>query len=254
MHRRFAAMAAALLATLFAASACGGLNVVSNPTPSATPTKTASTAPSPTTPPKSTAPSTSAPATYPTQAQAYGEQTLAAWAAIQIQRLNDLTTVDALGQINALPVPPNQTWNFQTCDGAAGSTYCSFASNSGDVITLRMVNSVLGKPHAVAEVKFDPTVYATNAQEYVKTFIEAWRTGNTRRMLALSAQTEVDYVTHLTPPATYSVCGVKSGDVWSVRVYGSGLDYVVHVADPALGNPHAITGHVIDPISPPICT
>jgi hypothetical protein len=51
------------------------------------------------------------------------------------------------------------------------------------------------------------------------------------------------------------VCGLKSGDVWSVRVYNAaGLDYVVHVADPALGNPRAITGHVIDPVNPPICS
>ena len=251
MHRRLAA-AAALFATLFAASACGGLNVVSNPTPSATPAKTTPLAPSPTTPPKS--PTTSAPTTYPTSAQAYGEKTLAAWGAIQIQTLTDLTTPDAQNQLNALAIPPNQPWNFQTCDGAAGSVYCSFASNDGDVITLRMINTTLGKPHAVAEVKFDPTVYATDAVAYVKGFIEAWRDANSRRMLALSSQTEVDYFTHFTPPAAYTVCGLKSGDTWSVRVYNSVVNYVVKVADPVLGNKHAIVGHVDPVVGPPVCT
>jgi hypothetical protein len=250
MHRRLAA-AAALFATLFAASACGGLNVVSNPTPSATPSKTTS---SPTTPPPSAAPTKSAPTTYPTSAQAYGEKTLAAWGAIQIQTLSDLTTPDAQNQLNALAIPPNQPWNFVNCDGAAGSVYCSFASNDGDVITLRMINATLGKPHAVAEVKFDPTVYATDAVAYVKGFIEAWRDANTRRMLALSSQTEVDFFTHFTPPAAYTVCGLKSGDTWSVRVYnGVGLNYVVKVADPVLGNKHAIIGHVDPVVGPPVC-
>jgi len=252
MHRRLAA-AAALLAILFAASACGGLSVVSNPTPSATPSKTSPA--SPTAPPKSAAPTTNAPTTYPTSAQAYGEKTLAAWGAIQIQTLADLTTPDAQNQLNAVAIPPNQPWNFVNCDGAAGSVYCSFASNDGDVITLRMINTTLGKPHAVAEVKFDPTVYATDAVGYVKAFIEAWRDANSRRMLALSSQTEVDYFTHFTPPAAYTVCGLKSADTWSVRIYNAlGLNYVVKVADPILGNKHAITAHVDPVIGPPVCS
>jgi hypothetical protein len=252
MHRRLAA-AAALFATLFAASACGGLNVASNPTPSASASKTSP--PSPTTPPPSLAPTKSTPTTYPTSAQAYGEKTLAAWGAIQIQTLSDLTTPDAQNQLNALAIPPNQPWNFVNCDGAAGSVYCSFASNDGDVITLRMINATLGKPHAVAEVKFDPTVYATDAVAYVKGFIEAWRDANSRRMLALSSQTEVDFFTHFTPPAAYTVCGLRSADTWSVRVYnGVGLNYVVKVADPVLGNKHAIIGHVDPVVGPPVCS
>jgi hypothetical protein len=253
MHRRIAAVGAALLATLFAASACGGLTVT-NP-PSASPTSASptpigtGTGGSSPTPPPTTA------TTYPTTAQAYGEKTLSAWGGLQIQALGDLMTPDAQTQLNAVPLPPNQKWNFQTCDGAAGSSYCSFASNDGDVITLRVVNTSLGKPHAVAEVKFDPTVYATDANEYVRTFIEAWRNANTRRMLALSSQTEVDYFTHYAPPEAYSVCGVKTGDAWSVRIYNVlGANYVVHVADSLLGNKHAITGHLEPAPGPPICS
>ena len=253
MLRRLAA-AAALFATLFAASACGGLSV-SNPSPSSTTAKATTAPASPTTLPKSSAPTTTAATTYPATAQAYGEKTLAAWGGIQIQALSDLTTTDAQNQLNALPIPPNQKWNFQTCDGAAGSVYCAFASNDGDVITLRMINSGLGKAHAVAEVRFDPTVYATDATEYVKAFLEAWRDANSRRMLALSSQTEVDYFTHFTPPAAYTVCGLKSADTWSIRVYnGSGLNYVVKVADPVLGNKHAIIGHVDPVVGPPVCS
>ena len=252
MHRRLAAVPAALLATLFAATACGGLTVANQP--SASPTRSSATpsgtgtGASPTTPPTTAT-------TYPTTAQAYGEKTLAAWGGLQIQALADLMTPDAQTQLTSVPLPPNQKWNFQTCDGAAGSSYCSFASNDGDVITLRMVNTSLGKPHAVAEVKFDPTVYATDAKEYARAFIEAWRNANTRRMLALSLQSEVDYFTHYTPPEAYTVCGVKAGDAWSVRIYNVlGLNYVVHVADPILGNPHAITGHVEPAPGPPICS
>jgi hypothetical protein len=254
MPRRFAAMVATLLATMVGASACGGLSVANPPTATASakattaPPATGSAGPSPSATSK-------APTTYPATAQAYGQKTLTAWGAIDVQTLSDLTTADAQAQLNALVIPPNQPWNFQTCDGAAGSTYCAYASNDGDVITLRMVNSVLGKAHAVAEVKFDPTVYATDATGYVKEFIEAWRDGNTRRMLALSSQAEVDYFTHFTPPDTYVVCGLRSGDVWSERIYNAaGLNYVVKVADPVLGNRHAITGHVDPVVGPPICS
>jgi hypothetical protein len=76
MHRRLAAVAAALLVTLFAASACGGLTVTK--LPSAPPTKAS---PTPTGTGTGGAGPTAAPTatTYPATAQAYGEKTLAVW-------------------------------------------------------------------------------------------------------------------------------------------------------------------------------
>lgn len=203
--------------------------------------------------PATTAPP--APPTYPATARAYAEAILTAWRLKQQSRLADLTTAQVEEQIIEIPGPPNQQWVYQTCDGAAGSSYCAFVNVEGDVITLRISNQFLGKPDAATEVKLDLTVYAPKATDYVKSFVEAWRNGNTRRMLALSSQGEVDYFTHYTPPSTYTVCSFKVGTLWQVRVYNSdGLSYLMKVTDAQLTKPHAITSHVTPVPLPPVCS
>ena len=207
--------------------------------------------PDATTPP----PTTSAAPTYPGTARAYAEAVLTAWRLKQQTRLAELTTAEVEEQIIEVPGPPNQQWVYQNCDGAAGSSYCGFVNVDGDVITLRISNQLLGKPDATTEVKLDLTVYAPKATDYVKAFVEAWRNGNTRRMLALSSQAEVDYFTHYTPPSTYTVCSFKVGTVWQVRVYNSdGLSYLMKVTDAQLTKPHAITSHVTPVPLPPVCS
>ncbi len=123
------------------------------------------------------------------------------------------------------------------------------------MITLRITNTLLGKPHAAVEVKLDQTEYSDSVIEYVKAFVEAWRNANIKRMLALSTQTEVDYFTHYTPPDTYTVCAFKVVNTWQVRIHNAdGLNYLVKIADSARGKPHAITSHVTPVPLPPICS
>lgn len=238
--RRPLAVTVVLAAIVVAAGACDRFSVSaphpapSTPSPAATPVRTSArpTASSP------------APTTYPAAARAYAEQALAAWSQLRTPALTDLTSPDALRQLQGVNSPPNQAWTFQSCDGAAGSTFCAFGSPDGDVLTVRLTNPLLGKAHAVVEVRFDPTTYATDPSDYVRTFVEAWRNGNTRRMLALANQVEVDYFSRLTPPATYTVCGARTGGAWSVGVYSQfGADYAILGTGSALGNKHAITGH-----------
>ena len=254
--RRLAAVIT-LAATLFVVTGCNGLTT-GNPNPPLTPTATSKAptgtstgGPGPTTPPVVT---TTGPQ-YPATAQAYSEKLLTAWGQLQVSVLADLTTPAAQTEILAISAPPNQAWTFQRCDGAAGSSYCSFLSKDGDVITVRVINETLGKAHAVSEVKFDPTVYAADAKEYVRAFVEAWRNQNSRRMLALSSQAEVDYFTPITPPTTYTICTLKSGTLWNVRVYNSGgVNHVVKVTDATLGTKGAIASHVTPPIpNPQVC-
>ncbi len=187
-------------------------------------------------------------------ARVYSEWVLAAREQKQIEWLGDLTTPEVQEQIIEIPGPPNQDWTYQLCDGAAGSTYCAFINSDGDVMTLRITNALLGKAHAAVEVKLDPTVYSSDVIEYVKSFVEAWRNANTKRMLALSNQTEVDFFTHYTAPQTYQVCAFKVVATWQVRIHNSdGLDYIVKIADASLGKPHAISSHIHPVPLPPIC-
>ena len=244
------AIATAVLAAL---TACGGGPTGSpNPAPNPSGTEDLGTVTaSPTTAQTTTNPP--APA-YPNTARAYAEAVLAAWGQKQNTRLMDLTTAQVHEQIIEIPGPPNQQWGYVKCDGAAGSSYCSFVNADGDVITLRIVNQFLGGPHAATEVKLDQTEYLSNAKDYVKAFVEAWRNGNTKRMLALSSQAEVDFFTHYAPPDTYQICSFHVAPVWQVRFHNAaGLDYIAKVSDSLLGKKHAITSHLFPVPLPPVC-
>lgn len=187
---------------------------------------------------------TPATAEFPKTARAYAESVLAAWKQHQLEWLGDLTTPQVQEQIIEIPGPPNQSWTYHTCNGAAGSTFCEFFNANGDAIVLRVTNSLLGKAHAVAGVTFQPTTYPNNAEDYVKAFIKAWQDGNRPRMLALANQNEVDYFTHYTPPENYSTCGEGAMGSTYVRVYNSdGLNYTIRVVNQFLGQKHAISEH-----------
>ena len=124
------------------------------------------------------------------------------------------------------------------------------------MITLRIFTALLGKAHAATEVKLDQTEYSSDAKQYVQAFVEAWRNGNTKRMLALSAeQSVVDFFTHYTPPETYQVCsppgrvGLAGADLQQRR----GTTTACSFADASRGKPHAISGPTIGQL-PPECS
>jgi hypothetical protein len=210
------------------------------------PTETTAT----TTPATSTAPP--APG-YPDGARQYAEAVLAAWKAKALQTLANLATAQVHEQIIEIPMPVNMNWHYSQCDGAAGSTYCTFFNDPGDKFVLKLTNALLGKPHAAVGVQLDQTEYPSSATAYVKAFIAAWQEGNRWRMLELANQAEVDYFTHYTPPAPgYLTCNDGAAGSTYVRVYNAdGLNYAIRVINAQLSKPHAITGHVTPPASCP---
>lgn len=219
------------------------------PTPTGSPPATPDASASP------AAPATSASTvSYPATARAYAEAVLTAWGQKLDARLGDLTAALVHDQIISIPGPPNLNWSHDRCDAAAGSTYCVFVNDDGDVITLRITNALLGKPRAATEVRLDQTVYSNDVKLYVQAFVEAWRNGNVKRMHALSTPAGVEFFTHYTPPGRYQVCAQLFGTAWRARIYNSdGVNYRVIVADAARGTPHAITSPIIGPM-PPECT
>ena len=201
--RRLLALSAAA-AALLAAGACagGGSTPSSGPTSvggtdtlgsGLTPTATvaAPTAPAPTV----------VAVTYPASARAYAEAILTAWAGHQLARLGQLTSSEVQEQLIEIPGAINTHWHYNRCDGAAGSSYCVFFNDPGDMITLRLTNALLTHAHAGVGATFDQVSFPTDPVEYVKKFIGAWQEGNTYRMKILSNDTEVSYFTHYTPPA-----------------------------------------------------
>jgi hypothetical protein len=243
IRHRHALPIAAIALTLLATAACGpsggsAAAATTEPIPVGVlgdnPTTTATT---------TDAPPAAAP-TYAGTAQAYAEEILAAWANAPTGRLVDLTSPAAHEKLVEIPGPINQGWHYARCEGAAGSSYCTFLNDVGDMITLQLTNQLLGGAHAGVGVLFDQVTFPGDAVAYVKAFIGGWQQGNVYRMKILSNDAEVSYFTHYTPPTTFSTCLNFVSGVPYVLVYNAeGLRYGIEVGGP-LGKAHAITSHI----------
>ena len=116
-------------------------------TPGTAPSGTDAPAPTsaPTTAP---APTSSTPTATPTTPEAYARALYEAW------RRGDKTTADTLGTadaVNALFAYEPTDFAFQDCQGAAGSTICTFTAGVG-VLEMRVRNATGGEPILVVEV------------------------------------------------------------------------------------------------------
>jgi hypothetical protein len=184
-------------------------------------------------------------AAYPTNAEDYASAVIAAWQSDPTGLLGNLTTAQVHEQLIEIPGPLDMNWHLSMCDGAAGSSYCTFFNEDGDRLRLQLTNALLGQAHATVGVNLDQTQYPTTAQDYVTAFIEAWQQGNRWRMAALSNQNEVEYFTHYTPPEPgYDLCSDGAAGSTYVHVYnGAGLSYLIQVTNSKLGQANAIVAH-----------
>jgi hypothetical protein len=173
-HAAPAALAGALAGVLLsacgpsggAASTASALSTTSTPPPATVTVTTTVTArptatrpvpttpvrptidPSPTTPP----PGKDAPA-VPRSAQDYGIAFVTAWVEGDRARLTQLGTESAVKAASATRV--DTAPRFERCEGAAGSSYCTWAGD-GYTLQLRILNETAsrGQLHAVTEVVF----------------------------------------------------------------------------------------------------
>lgn len=243
-HPRALAISAITL-TLLATAACGNAGAPPD-APATAHQPTAGNTPNTVAPPTIQASTAEAPPapTYPSTAEAYAQEILAAWKNDPTGRSGDVTTAEVHEQILEIPGPTNQAWRYGRCDGAAGNSYCTFFNDVGDMITLKVTSQYLGQPHAGAGVVFDQVTFPTNPIAYVEEFVGGWQQGNVYRMKILSNAAEVDYFTHYPPPDPFSTCLNFVSAVPYVLVHNSnGLKYGIEVAG-TLGKSHAITGHV----------
>lgn len=100
-------------------------------------------------------PSTAAETTIPTGADAYATAFVQAWAS------GDRTTAERLGSADAVDTAFSRegggSWALTGCEGAAGSSYCTFSAGGDPTVVVRVMNEAAqqGQPHAVAEVRFE---------------------------------------------------------------------------------------------------
>lgn len=94
-------------------------------------------------------PTSATPASTPTTPEDYAKGLYAAW------RKGDKATADTLGTpdaVDALFAYEPTDFTFQDCQGAAGSTICTFTAGVGS-IEMRVRNATGGEPVLVVEVK-----------------------------------------------------------------------------------------------------
>lgn len=180
--------------------------------------------------------------TYPATAKAYAEAILAAWKAKSQAALAGLTTAMVEDQIISIPLP-DMTWTFIRCDGAAGSTHCAFYNGDGDVINLRISNSLLGKADAGTGVTYDQTAFPNDSKAYVQKLMEAWRDDNGPRMKRLAKLQVVVVLAEGVAPKTWTIVSVNSGGAGLafVNVEGpNGAKLKFHVGTTLLGHEKAV--------------
>jgi hypothetical protein len=131
---------------------------------------------------------------YPASAEDYTKAAVAAWASGDTARVDDLRAPSAT--IFATLSAGNYEKHFvlKNCQGAAGSSFCTFFNNVGDQLVLRVGNEKLGGPHAVTDGTFDPITFPTDMQAYAQEALDAWRADNSNR---ISYLTTADAKTHL---------------------------------------------------------
>jgi hypothetical protein len=184
------------------------------------------------------------PAGFPSDARLYAEAVLAAWGGNQSARLADLTSAPANQKLAAMPGPPNMHWTFVDCDGAAGSSYCSFYNDSGETILVRLTNQGLGSPHAVTDATLSGL--PEDGVEYTREFVRAWQRADHTRMLQLGTQNVVDSLKELAAAPQNPTFTIDSGGggLLVVKVASTdGFSIFLQIGTTLLGQQHAIVGY-----------
>ena len=272
-RRRAAAMALVVLAGIPVA-ACGGKGNTNTPSTGATTNPGdagvgggsgdgAGVTPSATTgsgPTKGTGGGGGGAPTYPKDARTYAQAAIKAWMARDYTRLGQLATAAAVQQVKDSVTYgglPSNSWHFISCEGAAGSSYCTFINDNGDVTHVRLANPVLGAPQAVNELPLERTEYPHNAASYVGAFLNAWQNGNRYRMLAYANPDVVGHFAGTPLQATTLFCDGAAGSTYVQVNEGGNASvprFVLRVGNEkaAAGGKHAISEYLAaDPANSP---
>jgi hypothetical protein len=170
----------------------------------------------------------------------FAAQFMKAWLACDTAALKELTTGESYSQVVKIGVPKiDMNWAYVMCDGAMGSSYCTYRNKLGSDLILRLTNDATS--HAIADVKLDATVYHSDALKYAKEFLDAFTSHNKPRMVALSSQAIVDSIVVDAPPAGYTITlSPEPHWVYNAQFTATGEYWVVTIHG-ALGKAHAIT-------------
>ena len=93
----------------------------------------------------------------PTDSEDYAIALIEAWERGDRDAAAALTDPDALETLFSREGGGAGTWSLEGCDGAMGSTYCTFRADGEPAVIVRVGNEAAsqGEPHAVSEVQFE---------------------------------------------------------------------------------------------------
>jgi hypothetical protein len=207
------------------------------------------TTPSTTPPPATTAAHPSAvspPANvYPTD---LNRAVLDAWSTKDTTRLALLTSDPQ--DFLAIPGHPDQHWTRISCDGAAGSGYCTYYNSDGDQITIRTGTQAAAEHrwHAAMLWSWNPITFPSDPQKYADAFMHAWIEGNATRMQLLSNQQVVNHFRALsTVDYTYTITTEgAAGHTYAHITNATGFDQTLTLLNEQVTRrqPHSIDGFI----------
>jgi hypothetical protein len=140
--------------------------------------------------PSATASAAASTASFPDQAEAYTRTAIAAW------RSHDATVLGSLNASSDKVFATLDAGNYDnrfdtlyTCEGAAGSTYCTYYNTAGDTLRLKVNNELLGKAHALVGGELIPITFPTDYKAYAQETLTAWQDHNTAAVALLTGKT-----------------------------------------------------------------
>jgi hypothetical protein len=129
------------------------------------------------------------PVSYPSDAGAYSQQAITAW------RNHDNTTLSALNASSDTVFQQLNSGNYNTafttlymCDGAAGSTYCTYYNAVGDTLRLQLRNDLLGHAHAIIGGTLIPITFPMDDKAYAQEALNDWQGRNNAAVALLTGK------------------------------------------------------------------
>ena len=135
--------------------------------------------------------------TYPNSADAYAKAAVVAWQTGDTTRLGQLDDPGdtVFGTLNGGNY--NKAFALYRCDGAAGSSICTFYNSVGDDLDLRLRNDLVGQPHAVVDGHFNPITFPTDYQAYAQEALNDWIGHNTAAVALLTGKPSDTAFSHI---------------------------------------------------------
>ncbi len=128
--------------------------------------------------------------TYPNTAEDYAKVAVAAWAARDLERLDQLEVSDgALHKLYACNGCYDTAFTLVGCSGAAGSTGCTFYNKVGDSLILMLSNPAIGQARAIGTGSiWNPITFPSATRAYAQEALDAWPVGNDNRLALLTSK------------------------------------------------------------------